>query len=430
MPSASQPLHPLIKGAVGVLGAYTLIKWHRRGSKDHGHSHYVNQADLHKQAEKTMESVPVIHTTNLSRHSAEQHIREEYEGKCHDAALLGLPSDQEVRCYGGFLSSLNFERRVPNWVVEVLHHEAPPPKKAHAKKSAEREEKRKDGVTREKSVFFADPSIDPQFQVTPQVYEKSGIHGISKGHLAAAQFHKASQDEMDATFNMNANIVPQDSALNALDWFRLEQMTRRISKEVQTGPTKGSYTDPSAQLYVATGPAFVPQGHGEGGSGVRKMAYDVIEVKNQMVAVPTHLYKVIVSERREKKSANPHYSAAAFLVPNEPLPEEVPLSTFQVPVAYLESLTGLQFFSGVKASTLPNLCSTYKCDSRPSPFTERFRPIAQLRSAGSAPELRERYHKLEEAATQAGGKVDPMIEKEYKRRMDTFVAVSTEAKAE
>lgn len=393
---------------------------------------------------------------------------------CMEAAALGLPSDQAVRCYGGYIASLNYERRIPNWVVEVLNYSRLRPSgglnsstassasresagssstaKTEKKSSKVKKEedcveiKRKEeeeeedveahhGISRQHSSFFADPTVEDVFRVSPRVYSDSGYWGISRGHLAPAQFHKASQDEMNATFNMNANIVPQDMAFNALDWFRLEVLTMRIARALQQGTQekkKGAvkpYADPEARLYVATGPAFVPTRNKD---GQLQVVYDVLESKKpeQMVAVPTHLYKVLVAERRETASASPQYSAAAFLLPNHAIAEERPLSEYQVPISSLESLTGLRFFPAVNAAALPNLCNRFRCDAKGSAlFNSKYRPIAQLRSATSVPELRQRFHKIvEEHTKEKGGKssLDASIEKEYKKRLEVLVAKSVQ----
>ena len=64
------------------------------------------------------------------------------------------------------------------------------------------------------------------------------------------------------------------------------------------------------------------------------------------VAVPTHFYKVILSERRDRGGA-PSFAVAAFVMPNRPIEPATPLASFVVPLHLLESVTGLEFFPGV-----------------------------------------------------------------------------------
>lgn len=404
----------------------------------------------------------------LNHHAVQEAQERAASPPCMAAAALGLPSDQAVRCYGGYIASLNYERRIPNWVVEVLQYSRLRPSDVSASSSREnctshakplKNKTKREGenqevkvlvqeeeeeaeveahhsISRQNSTFFADPTVDDVFRVLPRVYSESGYWGISRGHLAPAQFHKSSQEEMNATFNMNANIVPQDMALNALDWFRLEVLTMRIAKALQYGTQEKkkvgvkTYVDPDAKLYVATGPAFVPTRNKD---GQLQVVYDVLESKRpeQMVAVPTHLYKVLVAERREKETSSPQYSAAAFLLPNHAIAEEKPLSEYQVPIASLESLTGLRFFPAINAATLPNLCNRYRCDAKGSAlFNSKYRPIAQLRTASSVPELRQRFHKIMEEHAKGKGAKSPMdssIEKEYKKRLEVLLSKSVQS---
>lgn len=57
------------------------------------------------------------------------------------------------------------------------------------------------------------------------------------------------------------------------------------------------------------------------------------------VAVPTHLYKVVVG--LSNKEATP--AVAAFIVPNAPLDYSHHLTQFQVPLDQLERKVGLKF---------------------------------------------------------------------------------------
>lgn len=384
---------------------------------------------------------------------------------CLTAGSLGLPSDNTVRCYGGYLSSLNYERRIPNWIVEVLDYQhlkrnvsvdtdtqkndrfanaanASNPSSLTIESEAQR-------ASRMNSSFYSDSTVDKMFRVEPETYADSQCWGISRGHLAAAQFHLASQAEVDATFNMNANIVPQDMTMNAVDWYRLESLTRRLAKDIQHGMStapvgkwtdgqakkqrmRRPYVDANAKLYVATGPAFVPTRDKE---GKLKMEYEVLESKkkksSQIVAVPTHLFKVIVAERRESPTSSPHYTAAAFLIPNTAIPDERPLESFKLPISTLEFLTGLKFFPGVKASNLPDLCQSYRCEAKGSPlFNGKYRSIAQLRTAESVPQLRSRYHSIVDNLKSKNGdtaSIDSAIETEYKKRLDVLLSQATQS---
>ncbi|KAG5484198.1 hypothetical protein CUR178_07353 [Leishmania enriettii] len=386
--------------------------------------------------------------------------------QCNNAAAYGLPSTAEVRCYGGYLASLNYERRIPNWVIEVVDYRRLPsrrrsPAAAPATSGGdaaqgEEEEGVEDTssdreVSRNRSNFYADNTVPEVFRVEPDSYTS---RGMSRGHLAAAQLHKASQAEMDATFNMNANIVPQDMTLNAVDWLRLESLTRKLSKEVSVGQQRGDNTpvknttesegaSSGGKLYVVTGPAFVPRfvrverrpdgteahvplSSADASPATWKttapvklmMTYELTgnPAHGTPVAVPSHLFKVLLVEENGGRS----HSAAAFMMPNGPIVEELPLTAYQVPIERLQLLTGLQFFPSMDVTRLPDLCKTYKCDAPPSALFKHYRQVAQLRAADSLPRLKQTYAALQASA--AGGKLDGVVVREFEKRTEELLA--------
>lgn len=352
-------------------------------------------------------------------------------GKCVRAGSLGVPSDAEVRCYGGYLSSLNYERRIPNWVLECVESA----KGGRAPLSHEDEAEGGGGggggdVTRAKSSFYADATVPDAFRVGPTAY--SGAAGLSRGHLASAQFHKANQWEMDGTFNMNANVVPQDMTCNAVDWLRVESLVRKLRKEVASE---------NGVLRVVTGPAFVPRHVRLERSGAdgklsevalpgapaspspaykRVVTYEVVGKSG--VAVPTHLFKVMLAETTKSRGGAPRYEVAAFLLPNEAIPVERPLTAYQVDPQELERLTGLLFFPKIPGGvgSLPDLCRSHKCETRSPALFEKYRLVARLRSAQTVPELRSVYASLEAERKP----LDATVKHEFQRRTEELLAQS------
>jgi DNA/RNA non-specific endonuclease len=67
----------------------------------------------------------------------------------------------------------------------------------------------------------------------------------------------------------------------------------------------------------------------------------------QAVGVPTHFYKVVLSERTDVKSGARQSALAAFAMPNRPIDPATPLTSFVVPLEFLESVTGIEFFARV-----------------------------------------------------------------------------------
>lgn len=74
------------------------------------------------------------------------------------------------------------------------------------------------------------------------------------------------------------------------------------------------------------------------------------------VAVPTHLYKVILAEAQDKPLL-----FGAFVVPNEPIGYDCELRDFQVPLEKLEKDSGLVFFPNCDTSSALDLCDTDGC---------------------------------------------------------------------
>lgn len=80
------------------------------------------------------------------------------------------------------------------------------------------------------------------------------------------------------------------------------------------------------------------------------------------IAVPTHFYKVILTDR-----GNGDMSVGAFVLPNNTIQNEVPLTAFQVPVEAVEKASGLKFFEALERKALKNLCRVSECRIMPHP---------------------------------------------------------------
>lgn len=102
-----------------------------------------------------------------------------------------------------------------------------------------------------------------------------------------------------------------------------------------------------------TGPLYLPRQETDGKFYVK---YQVIG-NPPNVAVPTHFYKVIMTEKNGK------FSVGAFVLPNQPIPDETPLEAFKVPLDAVERGTGLLFFDrmGPAKNNITDLCKDTKC---------------------------------------------------------------------
>lgn len=76
--------------------------------------------------------------------------------------------------------------------------------------------------------------------------------------------------------------------------------------------------------------------------------YQVIGRNN--VAVPTHFFKVIVMEEH-----NQDLSLEAYVMPNQPIDDNTPLSNFLVPPDVVERSAGLLFFDKVSRDKLKSI---------------------------------------------------------------------------
>lgn len=78
------------------------------------------------------------------------------------------------------------------------------------------------------------------------------------------------------------------------------------------------------------------------------------------VAVPTHLFKIIVAENDGESQP----LLAAFVVPNKPIAMDTSLVSFQVPLEFVESRTGLLMLPSLDRHKARNLCTIESCDLR------------------------------------------------------------------
>lgn len=375
-------------------------------------------------------------------------LREEFFRRCARLVeplggdVAAATAGENVRCYGSYLSSLNYERGVPNWVLECFHRDTLPGEAL---------------ADRSNSDFYADETVPPPFRVAPKSYvppSSSDPRGLSRGHLAPAQLHRSdgatpasSQRFLDATFNMNANIVPQDIASNATDWLRVEKLTRSVVKRA-LGSADGRNLTGENRVWVVSGPAYVPRRvslRQNGGppavvlseadarpTTVRRMlVHEVVGGGGgPTVAVPTHLFKVIVAELRPAGGGRPELSTAAFLVPNRGAAKEAPLTHYLTSVPELERLLGRSILPRLLGSgTVTPICGggrsslgIGKCEERTSALFKHYRQVAELRAAQSVPELNRLYAEVTAQPSEKEKKEVPLaLQKEYEERKTELI---------
>ncbi|XP_011506335.1 PREDICTED: endonuclease G, mitochondrial isoform X2 [Ceratosolen solmsi marchali] len=233
------------------------------------------------------------------------------ESRISQIMKYGFPGLDNIRSYDDFVLSYDRRNRVAHWVFEHLTKESL---------------KKNDQIDRSKCEFVPDTSIHPFFRSQNTDYKKSGY---DRGHLAAAGNHRLHQKHIQQTFYLT-NMAPQVGAgFNRSSWNRLEIYVRSLTN---------IYKD----VYVCTGPLYLPKVESDGKKYVR---YEVIGSNH--VAVPTHFYKIIVGETKDLK-----LEMEAFVMPNAPIDDDAPLKNFQVPPESVERAAGLLFFDKLSKNKL------------------------------------------------------------------------------
>ena len=246
-----------------------------------------------------------------------------------------------------YLLQYDQSKRVPLWVGEHIKPE-------HLDGSA----------TRAKCRFTADERLSEKFRSQNEDFRQSGF---SRGHMAAAGNYKHSSESMSDTFFLT-NILPQDYKNNSGYWNRMEMHVRDLVRKY--GPAT-----------VYSGPVFSPAQEPD---GKRYVKYQVIGEND--VAVPTHLFKVILIKRE-----NDFPMMGAFIVPNQKIKTQ-PLENFQVTLKTLELRTGLHFFDKLKE--YDDLCASGGCKLLSDEKFHYYISHRNLRNSRSLKDLERNWKRL------------------------------------
>ncbi|XP_034848125.1 nuclease EXOG, mitochondrial [Mirounga leonina] len=305
----------------------------------------------------------------------------EPDGSAEKALLeqFGVPlTGTETRHYTNHALSYDQSKRVPRWVLE------------HISKS-----KIMGDADRKHCKFKPDPNIPPTFSAFNEDYVGSGW---SRGHMAPAGNNKFSSKAMAETFYLS-NIVPQNFDNNAGYWNRMEMYCRELTERFE-------------DVWIVSGPLTLPQ---TGSDGKKTVSYQVIGEDN--VAVPSHLYKVILA-RRSPVSTEP-LALGAFVVPNDAIGFQPQLSEFQVSLQDLEKLSGLVFFPHLdRTSGIRNICSVDTC--KLLDFQEFTLYLSTRKIEGARSVLR--LEKVMENLKNAGIEPDDYFMNRYKKKLEELKA--------
>ncbi len=218
-----------------------------------------------------------------------------------------LAPKTRLLCFGGFAVLHSGISRTPLWSAEYLTA----PRLGQARM-----------VTR-KNTYHAEERLPRRERAELQDYVRSGF---DRGHMTPAGDMTTDQEQYDS-FSL-ANIIPQHPRNNQVLWEGIEYSTRELAFE------RGA-------LYVITGPIF------EG---------ETLQRLNDVVLVPTHVFKAIYDPAREE--------AGAYIAVNGPGQKYITVS-----IGELEARIGIRLFPRMDARTRAAGMALPK----PLPYRERMR---------------------------------------------------------
>lgn len=237
------------------------------------------------------------------------------------------------------ISSYDRRTRNPHWVVEHITPESLATRHGDRKHSA----------------FLEDESVPPKFRGLLKDYYRSGY---DRGHQVPAADAKWSQKAMDETFYLT-NMCPQvGEGFNRDYWAHFEDFCRRLTRNY-----------PSVR--IVTGPLYLPRKDPVDNKWYVK--YEMIGTPPS-IAVPTHFYKVIFAEDGQ---AGGNVAIGAFVLPNAPIPNEKPITDFEVPVEAVERASGLEFATKLPIARKKRLCADTTCALVIRDYADRQRAFAK-----------------------------------------------------
>ncbi|EDW82902.2 uncharacterized protein Dwil_GK10249 [Drosophila willistoni] len=224
-----------------------------------------------------------------------------------DLMKYGFPGMDEIHVYKNFILSYDRRNRIAHWVCEHLNSDCL---------------SYRDPKTLQKPNEYAiDPNIADMFSPSMKDFRNSDWVG---GHMASPLNYKCDMDKFIESY-IFPNIVPISRGLKNNVWLRLEHYVRELAME-------------SGSVYVYTGPLFMPQR-----ITFRNWAIRHHVMGMNTIAVPTHFFKVIISEERD---ALPRMEG--YVVPNADIDKEMDLNSFMSDIRDIEHFAGLKFYDGAR----------------------------------------------------------------------------------
>lgn len=173
------------------------------------------------------------------------------------------------------------------------------------------------GTASRQNDFRPDPELPEGQRAELSDYSRSGF---DRGHMAPAGDFKRDATSMSDTFVLS-NMTPQTPNLNRIMWEHLEEQVRAL---VQV----------HGQIWIVTGALFL--------DADGKPTQPTQFIGTNHVAVPTHLYKVILCEHKDGSR-----EMFAFVMPNQRARLSGAPKDYIRTVKDVEQMSGLDFFAAL-----------------------------------------------------------------------------------
>ncbi|XP_017098161.1 endonuclease G, mitochondrial isoform X1 [Drosophila bipectinata] len=240
------------------------------------------------------------------RDSTEPENRDEIEN-VNEIMKYGFPGMDDIHIYKNFVVSYDRRNRIAHWVCERLGVEC----------LSERDPK----TLVKPNEYITDYTIPAMFSPTMRDFRNSDWVG---GHMASPQNYKCDYVRFHETYKF-PNIVPIHRGLKTNIWQKLEHYVRLLTLR-------------SDAVYVYTGPMFMPQR-----ITFRNWAIRHHVMGMNTVAVPTHFFKVIISEQKGNFDLP---FMEGYVVPNADIDKNMDLRAFLSEIRDIEHFAGLKFYDG------------------------------------------------------------------------------------
>lgn len=258
-----------------------------------------------------------LHTARLELQSGA--LSPVQEARLAELCPFGTPSARqgvnlgftELVVHAGYALEHSGDLKIPLWVCERMD-----PSKLN-------------GPFPRKDNFRSDPDLTgPRSELSD--YKGSGY---ARGHHAPAEDFNTSSELMSDSFFLS-NMSPQLGSVNSGAWAKLEARVRRWVGEDQV-------------TWIITGVLLYDPAEDDSATADGWVDYYTIGAG---VAVPTHLFKIVVSE-----DGAGNVRSTAYVVPNEKLPSGYKIDDYRKPIRWIEERAGIDFMPDLDPSEAQRL---------------------------------------------------------------------------